>query len=83
MRRQCGEGSNLCEHYARVLKVWGFEEADRQAAQIMPLSPIQQKEISDVARKAEAVLIKARHAYVEHLANCIVCSRHLVRPLSP
>lgn len=77
MRRQCNEGSVLCTHYKRVLKVWGFEEVDRQAAEIIPIGLARKKEILRIARKAEAALFKSRHALVEHLTNCLVCSRHI------
>jgi hypothetical protein len=80
MRRQCKVGSALCTHYKRVLTVWGFEEVDRQAAEIIPIGPARKKEISRVARKAEAAFFKSRHAFVEHLTNCVVCSRHLAMP---
>lgn len=34
----------------------------------------------DALWKAEAVHVKARHNFVEHIANCTKCSRHLVVP---
>lgn len=30
------------------------------------------------ARNAHAELVKARHAYVEHMAECLVCSQRLI-----
>lgn len=78
MRRQCREGAVLCKHFERVLRVWGFEDVDRQAAERIPFSPAQQRKASRIARKAELAMFKARHNFVEHMANCVVCSRHLV-----
>jgi hypothetical protein len=80
VRRQCKSGLALCKRYARLLKVWGFEEVDKQAAELIHLGLEQKRETSRVARAAEAALIKSRHAFVEHVANCLVCSRHLVAP---
>jgi hypothetical protein len=78
VRRHCKEGLHLCREFARVLKVWGFEEADKQAAQMIPLGPTKLREISGKAKEAESALFQFRHAFVEHMAHCIVCSRHLV-----
>jgi len=62
----------------KVLKEWGLAEADRQAVEILPLGPVKLKEISQAARKADSLHINARRSYAEHIAECLVCSRHLV-----
>jgi len=62
----------------KVLKEWGLAESDRQSVEIMPLGPVKLKEISQAARKADGAHINARRAYAEHIAECLVCSRHLV-----
>jgi hypothetical protein len=80
-RKHCREGSRLCKDFERVLKVWGFAVADRQAAEILPLGPKRLNEISRTEKDDESANNIARHAYVEHVATCLVCSRHLVAPL--
>jgi hypothetical protein len=62
----------------KALKEWGLAEVDRQAVEMLPLGPIKLREISQQARKADGVHINARRAYAEHIANCLVCSSHLV-----
>ena len=78
MKRHCKEGLRLYNVFMKVMKEWGLAEADRQAVEIMPLGPVKLKEISQAARKADGAHINARHAYAEHVAECLVCSRHLV-----
>ena len=79
MRKHCSKGLPLCKHFERLLKVWGFAIADVQGAEIIPLGPAKKRIISRIAKEAESSFIQARHAYVEHMTDCIVCSRHLVR----
>jgi hypothetical protein len=62
----------------KALKEWGLAEVDRQAVEMLPLGPIKLREISQAARKADGLHINARHAYAGHIANCLICSRHLV-----
>ena len=78
MRKHCKEGLRLHNLFMKVLKEWGLAEAERQAVEIMPLGPVKLKEISQAARKADGAHINARHAYAEHVAECLVCRRHLV-----
>ena len=78
MRKHCREGLRLYNSFMKALKEWGGAEADRQAVEMLPLGPIKLKEISQAARKADGIHINARRAYAEHIANCLVCSRHLV-----
>lgn len=78
MRKHCKDGLRLYNFFMKVLKEWGIAEADRQAVEMMPLGLIKLKEISQAARKADGAHINARRAYAEHIAECLVCSRHLV-----
>ena len=78
MRKHCKEGLRLYNLFMKALKEWGIAEADRQAVEILPLGLVKLKEISQAARKADGAHINARRAYAEHIAECLVCSRHLV-----
>lgn len=78
MRKHCGEGLRLYNSFIKTVKEWGLAEVDRQAVEMLPLGPIKLKEISQAARQSDAQHINARRAYAEHVANCLVCSRHLV-----
>jgi hypothetical protein len=78
VRKHCKEGLVLHNSFLKTLKEWGIAEVDRQAVEMLPLGPVKLKEISQAARKADSVHINARRAYAEHLAECLVCSRHLV-----
>jgi hypothetical protein len=70
----------LCRRFTDNLKEWGFAEVDHQAVEILPLGPAKLKGISQNARQTDAAHINARRAYAEHVANCLMCSRHLVEP---
>ena len=78
MRKYCEEGLLLCDRFEKMLKIWGFAEVHKRAAQLMPIGPARLNEYSQEAEDAESALSKARHAYVEHIAQCLVCSRQLV-----
>jgi len=78
VRKHCKEGLRLYHSFTKALKAWGFAEVDRQAVEMLPLGPVKLKEISQDARKADGAHISARRAYAGHIANCLVCSRHLV-----
>ena len=78
MRKHCNEGLRLCKSFESTLKEWAYAEVDRQAIEILPLGPIRLKEISLTARQSDSAHINARRAYAEHVANCLVCSAHLV-----
>ena len=78
MRQHCDEGARLCRRFTDNLKEWGFAEVDRRAVEMLPLGPIKLEEISQDARQTDVVHINARRAYAEHVANYLVCSRHLV-----
>jgi len=78
VRKHCKEGLRLYNSAVNALKEWGLAEVDRQAVEMLPLGPIKLREISQAARRADGIHINARRAYAEHIANCLVCSRHLV-----
>jgi hypothetical protein len=79
-RRHCSEGLRLCKDFERLLKVWGFAVADKQAAKMLPLGSVRLEEISLTEQNDESATNIARHAYVQHMTGCLVCSRHLVAP---
>jgi len=78
VRNNCMEGLRLFNFFLEVLTEWGLAEVDRQAVEMLPLGPVKLKEISQAARKSDSIHIIARRAFAEHIANCLVCSRHLV-----
>lgn len=78
MRKHCEDGFKLCDRFERILKTWGFAEVHKRAAQLMPIGPAKLNEYAKEVEDAQSALSKARHAYVEHIAECLVCSRHLV-----
>ena len=78
MNRDCKEGLRLRLHFEHTLKEWGWFDAYEKALELMPVSPPQVHEFQLEAHQAHTALIKGRHAYVEHMAHCLVCSRRLV-----
>ena len=78
MRVRCGEGIVLSWECRKALNSWGVAEINWRAAQLIPLGPAKLEELADSARKAESEHIKARHAYIEHIANCLACSERIV-----
>jgi hypothetical protein len=78
VREHCKVGRPLLRSFHKALKHRGFLEADLQAAQIIPIGMPRLREITQAARQAEKELVTARHAYVEHISECIVCSHHIV-----
>ena len=78
MREHCKVGRPLLRSFQKALKHRGFLEVDQQAAQIIPIAVPLLKEIAQAARQAEMELVTARHAYVVHISECIVCSHHIV-----
>jgi hypothetical protein len=79
MRKHCKEGLRLCSCFTKALKEWGLAEADRQAVELLPLGPGKLKDISLNAREADKAHFKARRDYAVHVADCLICSRDLVR----
>ena len=80
MNRDCEEGLRLRKRLEKALLHWGWFDAFARAAEIMPVGLPQSFEFQRQARVAETFLYKARFAYVDHMANCVVCSRRLVEP---
>jgi hypothetical protein len=78
MNRDCKEGLQLLLHFEHALKEWGWFDAYERALELMPVGLPQVHEFQNEAHHAESGLIKARHAYVEHMARCLACSGRLV-----
>lgn len=80
MNRDCKDGLRLRLHFEHALKEWGWLDAYERALELMPVAPPQVHEFQTEAENANAELIRARHAYVKHMALCLVCSRRLITP---
>jgi hypothetical protein len=78
MNRDCKEGLRLRLHFEHSLKEWGWFDAYEQALELMPVGFPKVHEFQKEAQQAHAELTSSRHAYVEHMAGCLVCSRGLV-----
>jgi len=78
LRIQCGEGSALSWECKKALNSWGVAEIKWRVSQLIPLGPAKLKELAQSAKEAESEHSKARHVYVEHIANCLACSKKIV-----
>jgi hypothetical protein len=78
MNRDCEKGFRLRLHFEHSLKEWGWFDAYERALELMPVGPAKVHEFQIEAKHAQAELQKIRHAYVEHMAECVVCSRRLI-----
>jgi hypothetical protein len=78
MNRDCEEGLRLRLHFEHTLKEWGWFDAYERALELMPVGPPQVHEFQIEAQLAHSGLINARHAYVRHMAQCLVCSKRLI-----
>jgi hypothetical protein len=78
MREHCKQGETLVVQFEYALRVKGLLDAELQAAQIVPVGLARLQDIAQAAREAEKRLVQARHSYVEHMTECLVCSRALV-----
>jgi len=78
LNRDCKEGLRLRLLFEHTLKEWGWFDAYEKALELMPVGFVQVHEFQLEARHAYSELAKARHAYVEHMAACLVCSKRLV-----
>jgi hypothetical protein len=78
MNRDCKEGLRLRLHFEYTLKEWGWFDAYEKALELIPVGLPQIHEFQREAQHAHSELIKARNAYVEHMAECLVCSRRLI-----
>jgi hypothetical protein len=80
MNRDCEKGLCLRLHFEHTLKEWGWFDAYERALELIPVGFSQVHEFQKEARHAQAELQKSRHAYVEHMAECVSCSRRLITP---
>jgi hypothetical protein len=78
MNRDCKEGLRIRLLFEHTLKEWGWFDAYEKALELMPVGFVQVHEFQLEARHALSELSKARHAYVEHMATCLICSRRLI-----
>ena len=78
MNRDCKEGLRLRLHFEHTLKEWGWFDAYERALELIPVGLPQVHEFQKEAHHAHSELLKDRHAYVEHMAHCLVCSRRLI-----
>lgn len=78
MNRDCKEGLRLRLHYEHNLKEWGWFDAYEKALEIMPVGPAHLHDFMIEAHHAQSEMIQSRHAYVQHMAGCLVCSRRIV-----
>jgi len=69
MNHDCKPGLRLRLHFEHTLKEWGWFDAYEKALELMPVGLPQVHEFQQEARHAHAELAKARHAYVEHMAQ--------------
>lgn len=77
MRVRRGEGIVLSWDCRKALNSWGVAEINWRAAQLIPLRPAKLEELADLARETESEHVKVRHAYVEHVANCLTRSKKI------
>jgi hypothetical protein len=80
MNRDCAEGLRLRRHFENELRHWGWFAACEKAVEIMPLGHEKIREFQSRVWSAESALVKARSAYAQHMAHCLVCSRTLIGP---
>lgn len=80
MNRDCQEGLRLRKRFEKALKEWGWFDACERAVEIMPVGLPTIHELKKKVMNAESALFKARFAYAEHTAYCVVCSRSLITP---
>ena len=83
MKKHCEDGKILCEQFEDKLKLWGFAELNREAAERISGGCVNPnlKELSPQAKDAKCAFLKAKQAYVVHVADCLVCSRKLIVPV--
>jgi hypothetical protein len=80
MNTDCEEGLSIRRHFEFRLKQWGWFDAYERALEIMPVGLRKVHEFQQEAREAHSELVKFRHAYVQHMAHCLVCSGKLIVP---
>jgi hypothetical protein len=80
MNTGCEEGLRLLGLFEKDLREWGWFDAFERAVEIMPLGLPKIHEFQRQVKNAESALFKARYAYSEHMAHCLVCSKGLAVP---
>ena len=80
MNTGCQEGLRLRRRFEEELRQWGLFDAYRRAVEILPVGLQKAAEFQAQVKIVESTLFKARYAYVEHMARCLVCSNSLVLP---
>jgi hypothetical protein len=75
VNRDCEEGLRLRLHFEHTLKEWGGSTHTNGLSNSCR-SDLHEFQIE--ANHAHSELIKARHAYLDHMARCLVCSERLV-----
>lgn len=80
LNRDCESGLRLRLHFEHTLKEWGWFDAYERALELMPVGLSHVHEFQMEAKHAQGELQKARHAYVQHMAQCVACSGRLVTP---
>lgn len=78
MNRDCKDGLRLRLHFEHTLKEWGWLDAYERALELMPVGTQRISEFQKETHHANSELINARHNYVEHMTNCLICSRRLI-----
>ena len=78
MNRDCEKGLCLRSYFEYSLTGWGWFDAYERALELMPVGPGQVHAFHIEVRQAQSELWTARHAYVEHMAECPLCSRRLI-----
>jgi hypothetical protein len=78
MNSDCDIGLSLRKEFELILKEWGWFDAYERAIGIMPVGPTKVHEFRKEANESQSALVKARHAYVDYMAHCLVCSRKLI-----
>lgn len=80
MNTGCQEGLRLRRRFEEGLRQWGLFDACKRAVEILPVGLQKAAAFQAQVNVVESILFKARHAYVEHMARCLVCSNSLVLP---
>jgi hypothetical protein len=64
MKKHCEEGKILCEQFEHTLKVWGFAELNREAAERIIGGSVNpnSKQLSQHAKEAHCAFLEAKHA---------------------
>jgi len=80
MNSDCQKGLQLRLHFEHALREWGWFDAYERALELMPVGPLQVHAFQLEAKQAQSELYKARRAYVEHMSECLACSKRLITP---